>query len=73
MITAQPAQKLVAYLLVTVLRQYVAKEPLFLSEAFGDDVYELMAALTTIATGDPDADRRYWNSLLYDENELCLQ
>ena len=64
--------RIVAYALVAALRRYVAKEPLFLSEAFGDDVYETMAALTTIATGDPDADRRYWNSF-YEEDEAHLQ
>ena len=63
---------LVALVLVAALRRYVAKEPGFLSEAFGNDVYELMDALTTIATGDPNADRRYWSSI-YEEEEISLQ
>jgi hypothetical protein len=64
--------RLIAFVLVAALRRYVAEEPGFLPDAFGDDVYELMAALTTIATDDPDADRRYWNSF-YEEDEVCLQ
>ena len=65
-------ERLIAFVLVAALRRYVAEKPLFLSEAFGDDVYELMTALTTLATGDPDADRRYWNSF-YKEDEAHLQ
>jgi hypothetical protein len=64
-------ERLIAYVIVSALRRFVAEKPQFLSEAFGDDVYELMTTLTTIATGDPDADRRYWNS--YDEDEVHLQ
>ena len=67
-----PIERLLAFALVAALRRYVAEKPLFLSEAFGDDVYALMTALTTIATGDPNADRRYWNSF-YEEDEVYLQ
>ena len=66
-------ERLVAYMLVASLRRYVAEQPLFLSEAFGDDVYELMTALTTIATGDPEADRRYWNSIYDNGEEMYVQ
>ena len=64
-------ERLIAYVLVASLRRYVAEQPLFLSEAFGDGVYETMATLTTIATDDPDADRRYWNNWnsIYDDGE----
>jgi len=64
--------RLLAFVLVAALRRYVAEQPGFLSEVFGNDVYELMDALTTFATGDPDADRRYWNSI-YEEEEISLQ
>lgn len=64
--------RLVAFVLVAALRRYVAVEPGFLSDAFGDNVYELMTVLTTIATGDPEADRRYWNTI-YEEEEVYLQ
>jgi len=32
-----------------------------------------MATLTTIATDDPDADRRYWNSIYDDGEEMYVQ
>ena len=66
-------ERLGAYVLVASLRRYVAEQPLFLSEAFGDGVYETMATLTTIATGDSEADRRYWNSIYDDGEEMYLQ
>ena len=69
---ARRTDRLVAFVLVAALRRYVAEEPGFLSEAFGNDVYELMDALTTIAKGDPEADRRCWNSI-YEEEEIYLQ
>ena len=65
-------ERLIASMLVAALRRYVAEKPGWLSDAFGDDVYELMATLTTIATGDPNADRRYWNSF-YEADEVYLQ
>lgn len=53
--------RFLAAVLVAVMRRHACEAFSFLDEAFGDDAYDLLTALTTIATDDPDEDKAWWN------------
>lgn len=61
MTTPSPRECFLAAVLVAVMRRHACEAFSFLDEAFGDDAYDLLTALSTIATGDPDEDKAWWN------------